>query len=77
MNKTPIELLKDLKKKNYAPIYLLHGDEPYYVDAITNYFEENILPEADQSFNQFVIFGKDVNIPTVLSYAKRFPMMSE
>jgi DNA polymerase III subunit delta len=77
MNKTPIELLKDLKKKSYAPIYLLHGDEPYYVDAITTYFEENILPEADQSFNQFVIFGKDVNIPTVLSYAKRFPMMSE
>lgn len=77
MNKTPVELLKDLKKKNYAPIYLLHGDEPYYVDAITNFFEENILPPADQSFNQFVIFGKDVTIPTVLSYAKRFPMMSE
>jgi DNA polymerase-3 subunit delta len=77
MPKAPAEILKDLKKKVYAPLYLLHGDEPFYLDKVSDYIEDNALSAADRSFNQFVFFGKDLTIPALLSHAKRFPMMAE
>ncbi len=77
MPKTSSEILKDLKKKSFSPLYLLHGDEPYYIDKVSDYIEENALSPTDRSFNQFVFFGKDLTIPALLSHAKRFPMMAE
>jgi DNA polymerase III subunit delta len=77
MSKTASEVLKDLKKKVYSPLYLLHGDEPFYIDKVSDFIEENALSPADRSFNQFVFFGKDLTIPALLSHAKRFPMMAE
>ena len=77
MSKTASEVLKDLKKKVYSPMYLLHGDEPYYTEKISDYIEDHALAPGDRSFNQFVFFGKDLTIPTLLSHAKRFPMMAE
>ncbi|MDR6561757.1 MULTISPECIES: DNA polymerase III subunit delta [unclassified Arcicella] len=77
MPKSSTEVLKELKKKTYAPLYLLHGDEPYYIDKVADYLEEHALGNGDKSFNQFVLFGKDLNVPSLLSYAKRFPMMSD
>jgi DNA polymerase III subunit delta len=77
MPKSAAEILKDLKKKSYAPLYLLHGDEPYYLDKVADFIEENALSPADRSFNQFIFFGKDLTIPALLANAKRFPMMAE
>jgi DNA polymerase-3 subunit delta len=77
MPKTASEVLKDLKKKSYSPLYLLHGDEPFYVDKVSDFIEENALSPSDRSFNQFIFFGKDLTIPALLSHAKRFPMMAE
>lgn len=77
MPKSSTEVLKDLKKKQYAPLYILHGDEPYYIEKVGNYLEEHALSPADRSFNQFILFGKDVNVPSLLSYVKRFPMMAD
>lgn len=77
MPKSVEEVLQDLQKKTYLPVYLLHGDEPYYTEKIIDVFENQVLSPADRSFNQFVLFGKDINIGTLLSYAKRFPMMAE
>lgn len=71
------EILNDLKKKKYAPIYFLQGDESFFIDQISDYIEKNAIDEASKSFNQTVMYGKDVNVVTILNNARRFPMMSE
>ncbi len=71
------KILSDLKQKKYAPVYFLMGDESYFIDQITNYIAENVLNESDKAFNQTVLYGKDVDIASVINAAKRFPMMAE
>lgn len=70
-------ILNDLKNKKYAPIYFLMGDESYFIDKITDYIAANVLNETDKAFNQSVLYGKDVDIASVINAAKRFPMMAE
>ena len=74
---TAAALLNDLKARKFRPVYLLHGEEPYYIDLYSNYIEEHLLSEAEKGFNQTVLYGRDTDIITVLNAAKRFPMMSE
>jgi len=71
------EIIRELKDKNYHPIYFLYGDEPYYIDLISNYIAENTLTEAEKSFNQTILYGKDSDGPGVINAARRFPMMSD
>lgn len=70
-------ILLDLKRKIFKPIYFLSGEEPYYIDVISNYIEHNALEEADREFNQTVVYGKDTDLVTILGLAKQFPMMSD
>ncbi|MGF7140172.1 DNA polymerase III subunit delta [Roseimarinus sediminis] len=70
------ELLQHLQKKIYHPVYLLMGDEPYFIDQISDHIAKNVLPEEEKSFNQTVLYGKDTDVDTVLTVARRFPMMS-
>lgn len=70
------EILQNLKKKIYHPIYVLMGDEPYFIDELTDYIANNVLTEAEKSFNQTILYGKDTSIDTILTVAKRFPMMA-
>ena len=72
-----LDVLKDLKKGDYKPVYFLHGDEEFFIDEITNYIEKNALDEAAKGFNQVVLYGKDTEIRDMLTQARRFPMMSE
>jgi DNA polymerase III subunit delta len=69
-------ILLDLKNKIYSPIYFLYGEESYFIDVISDYIEENVLTETEKEFNQTIIYGKDIDIATLISYARRFPMMS-
>src|ERR1039457_763104 len=69
-------ILNDLKKKIYYPIYFLDGEEAFYIDEISDYIEKNVLTDLEKEFNQTIVYGKDTNIPTLVSYAKRFPMMA-
>lgn len=77
MSHTPEGILEQLKKRQFAPVYFLQGEESYYIDLIADYIEEHALQEHEKGFNQVVIYGKDVDMATVLLQAKRFPMMSE
>ncbi len=70
------EIFKELKNKIYRPVYFLYGDEPYFIDRITNYIHQNALPEAERSFNQTVLYGKDTTIEEVINAARRYPMIS-
>jgi len=70
------EIMSDLKNRIFKPVYFLAGEEPYYIDLITNYIEEKVLPEAEKAFNQMIIYGDDTNIPSIIDTARRFPMMA-
>lgn len=74
---TETEILASLKKGEYAPIYFLQGEEPFYIDQISDYIEKNVLNETEKGFNQTIMYGKDSVMVDVLNNAKRFPMMSE
>jgi len=69
-------ILLDLKNKIYSPVYFLYGEESYFIDVISDYIEETVLSETEKEFNQTIVYGKDIDIPTLTSYARRFPMMS-
>ncbi len=70
------QILKDLKNKILHPLYLLHGEEPYYIDRLSDYIEENLLSEAEKSFNQTVVYGRDANHLSLMDTLRRYPMMS-
>ena len=77
MPQSPESVLKSLRKQEFAPVYFLQGDEPFYIDLIADYVEENVLSESERGFNQIVMYGKDVDVSSILNNAKRYPMMSE
>ena len=70
------EIMSDLKNRIYKPLYFLAGEEPYYIDLITNYIEDKVLPEADKAFNQMVMYGEETTVPAIIETSRRFPMMS-
>lgn len=74
---TAADILKDLKNRKLKPIYLLHGEEPFFIDEISNYIEHDLLSEAERGFNQTVFYGKDTETMAVLNAAKRYPMMAD
>ncbi|MEH6537295.1 MAG: DNA polymerase III subunit delta [Psychroserpens sp.] len=71
------QIVADIKKGNIRPIYFLMGEEPYYIDAISDYIEKNVLSEEEKGFNQMVLYGRDVTVDDIVGNAKRYPMMSE
>ncbi len=71
------QIMSDLKNKVYSPVYFLMGDEPYFIDMVSDYIENKVLDESEKEFNQTVLYGGDVTADDVFSAAKRFPMMSE
>lgn len=75
--KTFQDIMKDLKARRFSPIYILMGEEAYYIDQIANYIAENVLTPAEQDFNLNICFGADVSAVQVTDMAKRFPMMAE
>lgn len=70
-------IVSDIKNGNLKPIYFLMGDEPYYIDKISDYIEDNVLDESEKGFNQQVMYGRDVSVEDIVSAAKRYPMMAE
>ncbi len=74
---TPEQVLNDLKKGTYSPVYFLQGEENFYIDKISDFIEENALDEMSKGFNQIILYGKDIDVSAVITNARRFPMMSE
>jgi DNA polymerase-3 subunit delta len=72
-----IKIVNEIKAGNIKPIYFLMGEEPYYIDKLSDYIEQNLLTEDEKGFNQTVLYGRDVTIEDIVSTAKRYPMMAE
>ena len=70
------QILTDLRKKVYQPVYFLMGEEPYYIDYISDFIQNGVLSETEKEFDQTILYGKDIDINTVINAAKRYPMMS-
>lgn len=71
-------IMKELQSGVYAPIYLLMGEEPYYIDVVSDYIEKNALAEDDKAFNQSVFYGnKEVKLSNIAHEASQYPMMAE
>ncbi|SEF64661.1 DNA polymerase III subunit delta [Algoriphagus boritolerans] len=77
MAHSPDAVLKDLKAKKFAPIYFLEGDEPYFIDLITDYIEKHAIADHEKGFNQLIMYGKDSPLHVILSNARKFPMMAD
>ena len=70
-------IMSDLRERKFSPVYYLMGDEPYYIDQITDYIAENVLQPEERDFNQTILFGSDVNASQIADAARRYPMMAE
>jgi DNA polymerase-3 subunit delta len=70
------EIISDLKNRIFKPVYFLAGEEPYYIDLITEYVQDKVLPETEKAFNQIILYGDDTNIASIIDTARRFPMMA-
>lgn len=73
---TSDQLISDLKKGNYKPVYFLYGMEAYFIDEITRYFEQKVLQESERAFNQMILYGKEADYQAVVDNARRYPMMA-
>lgn len=67
------DIIAKIDKKQFSPIYLLHGEEPFYIDQIASRIEESVMDEADRDFNQVVLYGKDSTVEDIVNNAKQFP----
>ena len=73
---TDKQLIEELKKGFYKPVYLLTGEENYYIDEVSDYFEQHVIDPSLRDFDQTVVYGRDVDMATVISTVQRYPMMS-
>ncbi|MEN9347935.1 MAG: polymerase subunit delta [Bacteroidota bacterium] len=71
----PVRIIRDIEMKKYAPLYFLMGEEPYFIDLITQAIEEKILDESEKAFGETIVYGRDVSMEQILMLAKGFPMM--
>ena len=72
-----LKIVNDIRNGNIKPIYFLMGEEPYYIDKLSDYIEQNVLAEEEKGFNQTILYGRDVTIEDIVATAKRYPMMAK
>jgi len=70
-------ILQELQTRRLRPVYYLMGDEPYYIDLLAERFAADVLSETEREFNLTVVYGQDTSMRSVLSLAKRYPMMAD
>ncbi|MEI8046036.1 MAG: DNA polymerase III subunit delta [Bacteroidota bacterium] len=71
------QLVKDFQKRSFASIYLFYGEEPYYIDELSDYLTEHVLNATEKEFNQYVLYGRDSTASMLINYSKQFPMVGE
>ena len=71
-----LQIINNIKKGELLPVYLLMGDESYYIDSITDAIVENALDDSERDFNQTILYGLDAELSSLINIAKRYPMMA-
>ena len=70
------QIENDIKSKKFSPIYLLMGEEEFYIDYLTNLITENSISKSEKEFNYNVLYGKETDVDELISICKKFPLMS-
>ncbi|MDR1499518.1 MAG: DNA polymerase III subunit delta [Tannerellaceae bacterium] len=70
-------ICESIKAKKFSPVYMLMGEEPYFIDEITDLLIGNVLEESERDFNQTILYGADTDVAAIYNAARRFPMMAE
>lgn len=77
-NITHREIVEQIRRQEYKPIYLLMGEEAYYIDRISEYIADNVLTKDEQDFNQTIIYcTRETAVADVINCARRYPMMAK
>ena len=71
------QIKAEISARRFQPVYLLMGDEPYFIDQSTELLIEKVLPEEEKDFNQTILYGMETNVANVITLARGFPMMSD
>ena len=71
------EIARDIKARKFQPIYVLMGEEPFFIDQVTDLLIENVLRDSERDFNQIILYGADTDAISIINAARRFPMMSD
>ncbi|MEL6390065.1 MAG: DNA polymerase III subunit delta, partial [Bacteroidota bacterium] len=71
------QILQGIEQRQFFPVYILHGEESYFVDVLTTAIEQNVLSDGEKAFNQMVFYGVDAHPEQIVDFARQFPMMSE
>lgn len=71
------QIITDFNNNSLSPIYILTGDEPFYIDQIANKFEHSLLEESEKDFNQTILYGRDISIDDIIANAKEYPIMAQ
>ena len=75
MTSTYFQLIKDFQKRSFATNYLFYGEEPYYIDVLSDYLTNPVLDEIEKDFNQVILYGRDSTAADVINSCKQFPMV--
>ena len=67
------EIISSISNKDFHPVYFLMGEEPFYIDKISDYISDNVLESQEKEFNQSVLYGKEVDVAQIIAEAKQFP----
>jgi len=70
-------ICRDIREKKFKPVYILMGEEPFFMDKITDLLIETVVNEAERDFNQTILYGADADAAKIINAARRFPMMSD
>jgi DNA polymerase III subunit delta len=71
------QILKEIAKKQFDPVYFLSGEEAYFIDKICDTLADNILSPSERDFNQTIVYGREATIPAIIEMALRYPMMAQ
>ena len=70
-------IMRDLKARNFAPVYILMGEEAYFIDRISDYIAENVMTPEERDFNQTILYGADTTAAQVADLSRGYPMMAD
>ena len=70
-------IIKEIENRSFQPVYFLHGEEPYFIDLISDALIKNVLSDQEKGFNQSILYGKNTDLLALLNEIKSFPMGSE
>ena len=71
------EICAEIRQRKFRPVYALMGEEPYFIDKITDLLIGTVLEESERDFNQLILYGADTDAVSVINAARRYPMMAE